>query len=182
MTAAPVLSAPEADVSPQSIVTLVRLLDDLASVVLQVSADVYTARPLPGVSGSIGAHVRHVLDHITAFAIARPHGSLTYDTRDRGTNVETDRGSALRAMMRLTVLLNGITDVLLDSPVTVVSQLSRDGRTEPARSTLRRELAFVVSHTIHHQALMAALLAVTGHGVPETFGLAPTTPKPSARS
>ena len=45
------------------------------------------------------------------------------------------------------------------------------------RSTLRRELAFVISHTVHHQALIAMLLAVAGLQVPESFGLAPSTPR-----
>ena len=34
-------------------------------------------------------------------------------------------------------------------------------------STLARELAFVVSHTIHHQAIIGVLLAIHGHAVPD---------------
>jgi hypothetical protein len=37
-------------------------------------------------------------------------------------------------------------------------------------------LAFVVSHTIHHQAMIGVLLATRGHTVPHRFGLAPSTP------
>lgn len=44
-------------------------------------------------------------------------------------------------------------------------------------STLARELAFVMSHTIHHQAIVALLLEQQGGGVPdERFGYAPSTP------
>jgi uncharacterized damage-inducible protein DinB len=43
-------------------------------------------------------------------------------------------------------------------------------------STHARELAFVISHTIHHCALMAVLLAVQGIPVPYRFGYAPSTP------
>jgi uncharacterized damage-inducible protein DinB len=49
------------------------------------------------------------------------------------------------------------------------------------RSTLARELLFVISHTIHHQALIAVLLSAAGRTVPEAFGLAPSTPR-SARA
>jgi uncharacterized damage-inducible protein DinB len=42
-------------------------------------------------------------------------------------------------------------------------------------------MLFVISHTIHHQALVAVLLSATGRGVPDAFGLAPSTPL-SARS
>jgi uncharacterized damage-inducible protein DinB len=44
-------------------------------------------------------------------------------------------------------------------------------------STLARELAFVVSHTIHHQAIIGLLLAVHGHTVPDRFGHSPSTPR-----
>jgi uncharacterized damage-inducible protein DinB len=157
---------------------LTRLLDDLATVLLALRDDLYRAKPLPGVSGSIGEHVRHVLDHVSAFAGARPYGTLTYDTRERGTPIETDRGAALRAMLRLKPFLEGLSDQTLDSPVLVMSVIERGSAPEASRSTLRRELAFVLNHTVHHQALIATLLAITGASVPEAFGLAPSTPNP----
>ena len=40
-------------------------------------------------------------------------------------------------------------------------------------STLGRELAYVNSHTIHHQALIAVLLELAGVPVPDHLGLAP---------
>lgn len=156
---------------------LARLLDDLTTVLLQLSPDVYTAKPVPHVSGSIGEHVRHVLDHVAAFATARPHGAMTYDTRERGTSVETDLGAALRTILRLKAMLADMTDEHLAAPVIVSSVLSRDEPAVSARSTLRRELAFVVSHTIHHQGIIAVLLAIAGVNTPDAFGLAPSTPR-----
>ena len=44
------------------------------------------------------------------------------------------------------------------------------------RTTVARELAFVVSHTIHHSALVAVLLEHGSRRVPARFGVAPTTP------
>ena len=41
-------------------------LDALAEVVERLSDLDYLARPSSGVSGSIGAHVRHCVDHVTA--------------------------------------------------------------------------------------------------------------------
>lgn len=158
---------------------LARLLDDLAGVILHVPDDVYTAKPLPRVSGSIGQHVRHALDHVAVLVTARPHGVMTYDSRERGTAIETDQGAALRAILRLKPLLEAMTDDVLDSPVVLTALLEREGTPESARSTLRRELAFVIDHTVHHQALIATLLDVTGIGAPEAFGLAPSTPRPA---
>jgi uncharacterized damage-inducible protein DinB len=47
------------------------------------------------------------------------------------------------------------------------------------QSSLGRELAFVLNHTVHHQALLAVLLAVQGRRVPVGFGYAPSTPRPA---
>jgi uncharacterized damage-inducible protein DinB len=156
---------------------LVRLLDDLAAVLVHVSPSAYVARPLPGVSGSIGEHVRHTLDHVAAFALARPHGILSYDHRERGTAVESDSGVALRAILRLKALLAAAADERLDLPVTVSSVLVHGEPASTAWSTLGRELAFVISHTVHHQALIAVLLTMAGDEVPAAFGLAASTPR-----
>lgn len=55
--------------------------------------------------------------------------------------------------------------------------ISPSGDSVTGWSTLARELAFVVSHTIHHQAIIGVLLAIHGHAVPERFGHSPATPR-----
>ena len=45
------------------------------------------------------------------------------------------------------------------------------------QTSLGRELAFVVQHTIHHAALIAVLLDILGVRVPADFGYAPSTPR-----
>jgi uncharacterized damage-inducible protein DinB len=155
---------------------LVRLLEELASMLMQVRPSVYTARPFLGMSGSIGEHVRHVLDHVAPLATAAPHDILTYDERVRGTSVEADSTAALATIVRMKALLTTADSAHFDQPITVTAILSRGREPVAMRSTLRRELAFVISHTVHHQALIAMLLAAAGHAAPQTFGLAPSTP------
>ena len=158
---------------------LVRLLDDMASIVRRLSPQVYAARMVPGASGSIGEHVRHVLDHVTAFLGAAAQPVLSYDHRERGTLVEADPGVALRAIMRLHARLEGLSETRLDAPAVVSALVVRGEPPMLMRSTLRRELAFVISHTVHHQALIGVLLAVAGEQTPDGFGLAPSTPRRS---
>ena len=55
--------------------------------------------------------------------------------------------------------------------------VSADGSSVSGWSTLARELAFVVSHTIHHQAIIGVLLAMHDVAVPERFGHSPSTPR-----
>jgi uncharacterized damage-inducible protein DinB len=142
-----------------------------------VSTEIYTARPIAEVSGSVGEHVRHALDHIAALLARPPAAMLTYDRRQRGTDVETDPSAALRQILRLKAALVLCAARSHDEPLQVVSMVSGSGESLTSWSTLGRELAFVVSHTIHHQAMIALLLSFQGLQAPERFGYAPSTPR-----
>jgi uncharacterized damage-inducible protein DinB len=165
--------------APHAPVALARLLDDLASLILHVPPSVYGAQLLPGVTGSVGEHVRHILDHVAAFISSFDQTVLTYDHRERGTAVETDSGMALGAVLRLAAVLDAMDDEQLDRPIAVSVLLERGSRPMLMHSTRRRELAFVISHTVHHQALIAVLLTLAGEDAPATFGVAPSTPLPA---
>jgi uncharacterized damage-inducible protein DinB len=152
-------------------------LGELMSLVLSLPHEVYALRT-SRVSGSIGEHVRHVLDHIASLVASGPSAVLSYDHRTRGTAVEAEPSAAVREMMRLDAALERWTDRPLDEPIAVAAVLSTDGCSVRGWSTLARELAFVMSHTIHHQAIVALLLEQQGSDVPgERFGYAPTTPR-----
>lgn len=158
------------------VAALVALLDDLAGVLIAVPVDTYCARIEPPISGTIGEHVRHTLDHIAA--IASSGGTqLSYDQRTRGTAVESDPSAALRHILRLKSALGPFRHRSLDDPILVHSMVAPDADTVSSWSSLGRELAFVVSHTIHHQALIAILLAWHSEPVPDGFGVAPSTPR-----
>ena len=65
----------------------------------------------------------------------------------------------------------------MDEPVCVASMLTTAGDSVTGWSTLGRELAFVNSHTVHHEAMIAVLLSLAARDVPDRLGLAPTTPR-----
>jgi uncharacterized damage-inducible protein DinB len=154
-----------------------RLLDELDSLVRDIASDVYGARFAAAVSGSIGEHVRHCLDHISALAAADTSTTVSYDHRQRGTAVETEPAAAAREIAHLKRAVQTLLTRTLDEPIRVVSVISEAGESVAAWSTLARELAFVVSHTIHHQAIIGVLLAIYGHAVPDRFGHSPSTPR-----
>ena len=156
---------------------LTQLLDGLAAVVIGIPTAVYVARPVPEVSGSIGAQVRHALDHIAAFVTAPSTSPVSYDHRERGTSVESDPASALRAIFRLKTALVDCNADCLATPLEVVTKVSATGESVRGWSSRGRELAFVQSHTIHHQAIIAMLLVIQGYAPPAGFGYAPSTPR-----
>jgi uncharacterized damage-inducible protein DinB len=152
------------------------LLDELAALVGDLPRELYCGHFAAPHSGSIGEHVRHCLDHVSALLIADAAQTLSYDHRQRGTSVENDSIAAVRQIRYLQDAIEPWSTRSLDEPIRVTSMLSAEGDSVTGWSTLGRELAFVVSHTIHHQALIGLLLATRGHTVPHRFGLAPSTP------
>ena len=170
--------APEGLTLTSSLAALDRALADISAAVASLSPQAYRARPLPGVSGSIGEHVRHCLDHVEALVSADPSSDLSYDRRVRGTCVETDPAAAVRSIQILRIkVVVGRWAKRAEEPIVVSSTISRDSCQFTSLSTLARELTFVLNHTIHHQATIALLASLAGFDVPDGFGYAPSTPR-----
>ena len=74
-----------------AIEALAAVLDDLAAVVDSLTDTQYADSAIPGVSGSVGGHVRHCLDHVRALERAIETGVVDYDARERELRVEIDR-------------------------------------------------------------------------------------------
>ena len=160
----------------QPVAALGRLLDELATLLIGIEPEVYCDRPLSRASGSIGEHVRHCLDHVAALLAAGPRLPLCYDQRERGTSIETSPLDAVRQMLRFKAALARWRDRSLDEPIRLTLTTSASGEAFTTWSTLGRELAFVASHTIHHQAMIAVLVSLSGIEVPDRFGYSPSTP------
>jgi uncharacterized damage-inducible protein DinB len=153
-----------------------RLLDELITLLMGIDPEVYVSRPVPAVSGSVGEHVRHTIDHMAALLASDGSTPLSYDHRARGRAVEFEPGAALQEILRLKAALERSAARTLDEPIQVKATIAASGETVVGWSTLARELAFVMSHTIHHQAIVALLLERQGIGVSDRFGYSASTP------
>lgn len=156
---------------------IVAYLDQLRRTIQSIPASAYQARPAPRVSGSIGEHVRHCLDHVAALTTAAAAHSLSYDHRLRGTDVERDPQAALDEIDRLTDDVLQLLGCPLSRPLAVHVLLDRDSMELPTRSSVGREIAYVVQHTVHHGAVIALLLDRLGLAGADGLGLAPSTPR-----
>lgn len=150
-------------------------LQQLSDVLAVASDEQYTQKPVGVIPSSLGGHVRHCLDHFEALCSGASTGLMDYDDRARGTMVETDRSAALRSIRRLQDRVALLDASMMTRTVRVTSMLSGDGTSIEAVSSLGRELAFVLSHTVHHNALVAAMCNTLGIPIPERFGYAPST-------
>jgi len=164
---------------PAPLQPLVDLLREMRSLIDRLD-DIDFAMPAPGrSSGGVGGHVRHCLDHLSALLAATHTGVCAYDRRSRGTDVETNRRVAMRALAELTGAVQRLDPSLLDREIEVETQLDRDGTMITTRSSIGRELVFITSHTVHHNAIVAMMLHTRGISAGPYFGMAPSTPNQS---
>jgi uncharacterized damage-inducible protein DinB len=130
----------------------------------------------PGVS-PVGVHFRHVFDHYRAFLSGLAEEAIDYDARNRQVPLETDRRLAIATALGFLTDLERIPASLADRPmrVTVRSVAGEDESPDWSQSSLKRELQFLVSHTVHHYALIGELLRRSGFDPGAEFGVAPST-------
>jgi uncharacterized damage-inducible protein DinB len=137
----------------------------------------YRPDPVTGHRPSIGAHFRHVLDHYLAFLHGLGHGRIDYDQRERDPEIEADLRVARATADRIGAALQAITPTTLRALIMVNVAVATESHGEPSwePSTVQRELAFLLSHTVHHYALIS--LHARRHGVElgEDFVVAPST-------
>jgi uncharacterized damage-inducible protein DinB len=125
----------------------------------------------------VGVHFRHVFDHYQAFLAGLGTDAIDYDARQRQVPLETDRARAIAAAHGFMTDLGRLPADLVDRPVriTLRSVAGNDGAPDWSQSTLKRELQFLVSHSVHHYALIKELLRRSGVETGEEFGVAPST-------
>ncbi len=90
--------------------------------------------------------------------------------------METDLGLAIETIETTAARLSA-QEIDADTPVEVRVSASTEGAEVRTRSSLGRELQFLVSHTVHHYALIAIASRMQGIWPKESFGVAPSTLK-----
>jgi hypothetical protein len=151
-------------------IQLIRRLDD----------ESYTRSKGVSFRGGVGAQFRHCFDFYACFLNGLDTNRVDYGSRERDTRVATDRRHALAEAERIIARLGELDPTAVDIVLEVCSDVpaTGDAASVRSRSTIRRELQFLTSHTIHHYALVVSLLALQGIELgPEfaEFGVAPST-------
>lgn len=166
----------QADSLRKPVAALVQVLNQLSGLLASGVADAeYAANPVGVFPSSIGSHVRHCLDHVEALLAGAVCGHIDYDQRERGTQIERCRSAAIEAIEGMKRRLYRFEDAAIDRPLTVSIMLSGSDPPVEYASGLGRELAYVLSHTIHHNAIIGAMAKTLGRPVPDRFGYAPST-------
>jgi len=156
------------------IAPLCALLEQGADLAPRLPSEAFAlASPLaPG--GGVGAHLRHVADFVRAFLRDLEGGRIDYDRRERDERAERDPERARAELLRLVQALRALGPLERGRALEVRSEACLCGP-EWQRSSVARELGTLLSHTVHHYALIAVLLRARGLEPDASFGVAPST-------
>lgn len=124
-------------------------------------------------NSSIGGHFRHNIDHYWSLLTGNPAKVIDYDARARAPEIEKSPACARRELEAIREALLAI-ETNLDASVRV--KMDTGGReVKTSQSSVRRELQFLLSHTVHHYALIGVIAGINDIPVPDKFGVAPST-------
>jgi len=159
------------------------LIEDNVSVLMQggelighIGDCLYANAMPPFFKGGVGSHFRHCIDFYNGFLASLATGKVNYADRRRSLLLESSRPRAIQEIEAIIERLRRIPPADLRKPVKVITEdvTGAVGSSDWSRSTLARELQSLLSHTVHHYAMIALALRLQGFEPPEAFGVAPS--------
>lgn len=154
-------------------------LQQASNLLQRMPDDLYSKNTPLAFSSSVGSHLRHCLEHYESLLAGWQTGKIDYDARTRNVRIETDRQYTLTHIAALIAALRRLEEEDENRRVHVKQDSNTAHEVAPtwSVSTVRRELQFLVSHTVHHYALIAMILRLHGCEPGADFGVAPSTLK-----
>ena len=153
----------------------IKKLEEIKSLLLQFSEELYTAPRGILSEATIGQHFRHILEFYICLEKGNETGSVSYDDRERDVLLETDMVFAMKSIGKLIQFLSSLEK---DCSLTMKANYS-DANEEltTIQTSLYRELAYALDHTVHHLAIVKIALSeeVESVKVDSNFGVAPST-------
>ena len=145
-------------------------LTSLANLLRLEKTQAIYSLPVPVLSnGTMGQHIRHIIELYTCLLEGYDQGIINYDKRKRELVIETIPSVALGK-------IEFIIDHIDQADKKIIVQSTFGNHVIDIESSYYRELLYNFEHCIHHQALIrAALIALEQEIVSENFGIAPST-------
>ncbi len=150
------------------------LLEQAGRLLIEMKDSDYAAPDATLYGSSLGQHLRHCLDHYASFLRGLPESSIDYDDRVREQELECSTSCARKEILQIRSRLEEITEFDVTSRIKVKMDCGGADHSWH-ESTLGRELQFLVSHTVHHFAMINGMCSYRGIKMEEGFGIAPST-------
>lgn len=142
----------------------------------KLTPDDYVHVDQPHFSSSIGAHYRHILDHVEILIQGIQNGCVNYDARCREVAVETCLQTAKEKTSSLLSQWEVLGDSQMTDSIDVVCKVCyEEGDSPKVGSSVGREAMFASIHGVHHFALIKVMCQLRGLQMGSVFGVAPAT-------
>lgn len=148
-------------------------LDDLIHLVSAIPIEAYTQKNELIYGASVGQHFRHIIEFYGCIQNGLNLQTICYDNRDRDLQLEIDPYFAISTLEKLKTFVASIQD---DQSITMQANYDTESSNQVNISTsLYREMAYALDHTVHHLAIVKIALNSIGIAVNENLGVAPST-------
>ncbi len=120
-----------------------------------------------------GQHFRHILEFYICLIKGVSKGEICYDERERNELIESRVNYAANIIDEI---IHYLSTVEQDKNLVLRSNYSTSSEdSEMIPTSLHRELAYALDHTVHHLALVKIALSAENITVHPNFGVAPST-------
>ena len=149
--------------------SLHKALNELVSLLNQISNDDFTLACKALSNSTIGEHSRHIIEMFQCLDNQYESGLVNYDKRERNTRIQTETAFAIENIVLI--------QQKLDKKNKNIELLQIvDGEEIRIESNYFRELLYNLEHCIHHQALIkVAILQCETVTIDPNFGVARST-------
>ncbi len=144
--------------------------------------DLYSTPVMSFYGSTVGGHLRHCLDHYESFVSGIESGRIDYDARVRDKDIEVNTETARARIEALITQFEGKMNIAGGRTVEVKMDCGGAEEVNWQASTYGRELQFLVSHTVHHFAMMSGLCSALSVELAPDFGMAPSTLRHQAKA
>jgi uncharacterized damage-inducible protein DinB len=153
----------------------IAMMHKMKEYILELPDDYYTSPNSLLSQASVGQHFRHIIEFYLCLELGASKEMVCYDERKRDLLIENHKGYAIQVIEGVIQFLN---EIPTDKPMLLKACYSStsDAQTN-INTSLQRELAYALDHTIHHLALVKIALINMGVPVDSEFGVAPSTLK-----
>ncbi|HED35960.1 MAG TPA: hypothetical protein ENJ08_17325 [Gammaproteobacteria bacterium] len=136
----------------------------------------YTNITKPYFISSCGEHMRHILDHFNAIKADFNSGTIDYDARQRGSDIETSIHCAQNSISEIKNWLRSLDSEHLNKALHIQTEVSvSEKHITRTPSCLGRELVFASTHAVHHYSMMSVAMQMQDLTADRNFGIAPAT-------
>jgi len=151
-------------------------IDQAIDLLESLDDSVYARASEETLNAGVGGHIRHNIDHYESFLNRKTPAQIDYEDRERDASLECDPACARSRLQAIRTSFERLDVAGLDLPIEVkIENPGPEPDAQWATTTERRELQFLLSHTVHHYALIAMICRHHGVQTPPDFGVAPST-------